>query len=930
VPARPALVVDDQAPPGPPPAERPRSRRLVASLVFVALVLIALGILGVNLFPDRVDAPRVPGVRLRDAQLIAHLTPTALSGQSSFLAAAPNGTLVVSDRVERRVLRFDSDGSLLSSWGPQLAPDVELGDPAGVAAGNDAWYVLDRTQPVIIRTDNSGVPQSRIDLRPFNLYGPNGIAVDAAGTLYIADTGGNRILVFGSDGKLLHAVGSAGGELGQLKQPMTVALASDGGLFVDDWENARIERFGPDFVAGRAWPLGYRAWGVAVDSLGRVYTPNTDRHTVDVFAPGGERLAEFAIGASGSSALDFPSQLVLSPDGSSLFVLGHDGLLRMSLETLALEPIQDSSGPSVLRELLGILGGIGIGLLLASAPVRRRLVGITFFGNFTAVSEPILEQPARRARTPRIVRGSPRMEDVAPLQLGRRTTTIALAVVVGVALLVRVVWLATLPTGVHGDEGATGIEAQHILRDGWIGPYSPLALGRPTGPMYLTAPVVALLGNTVVSIRLVPALAGTLTVLALFFMLRRTVGIAGALAGAGVLAVMNWHIHLSRVGFNLADWGLFVVLAAWTLVEAVQRREWRWWAVAGALAGLGVYMYQAHWLLLGVLGLFLLTVFRDLRWRHDPVSLSLRIGVMGAALLIVALPMVLWAADPTNGYFNSFNLVSAFTKPEWLSLTSPVARAAYLAMRYFSFWDRMCCHSSVDGVDGSGDAPVVPALMLALGVVGMVLGLVQRRSPLIVLSALVVVLMPLGAVVTIDGPARRSFAVAPFLALFVGIAAVELSALARRRGRMITWVTHGALAGLLLAIGVQNLDAYFVRFADSANDRWVFAADATDAALYMATLPADRHVYFLSDRWLVTYESVRFLAQNVASEDRSTEFGHYDLSVGGGTGVPVFILLGRYQASLPELQTLYPGGVTTAGGSPSNPSFIAYTGWPGT
>jgi 4-amino-4-deoxy-L-arabinose transferase-like glycosyltransferase/sugar lactone lactonase YvrE len=940
------------------------SRRAGGVLTLVTLVLILINIVGVDIWPHFADGPPTPGLRVLDTQLIAPLTPTA-SGQLAFLAIAPNGTLVVGDRVGRRILRFDSAGRELSAWGPSLAPDVDLRDPAGIAAGNGTLYVLDRAQSWILLLDDSGEVKDRIDLRPFNLYGPNGLAVDATGTLYVADTGGNRLLLFGPNGQFEKVVGGAGSALGQLKQPMSVATSPDGSVLVADWENARIERWGHDLQATNAWPIDFRPWGVAGDALGRIYVPNTNGGTIDVLAPGGNRLAHLKL-SSPENKLDLPSQVALSSDGSALFVLGRNGLLKISVETVVPAPTQTSDGGWVLLlgPLVGMLVGIGLGLLVGSMRVRRRfapsfrslgpwrrvvvptpsvdalqLTSLAAVARHGPVSSIVADDrpravpestPTGLARAPRIdaTRRSGHAERAGVFTPGRRVVAFSLAAIVLVALLLRVVQLDTVPDGMHGDEGATGLEALRILHEGWIGVYSPLALGRPTGPLYLTAPSVALLGNSILSVRIAPALAGTFTVIVLFALLRRSLGATTALVGAAVLAVMNWHIHLSRVGFNLATWDFFVVLASWVLFEALHRGDWRWWLAAGVLSGAGVYTYQAHWLLLAIVGLFLATLLLGPASRQDFARMLRQVGGLGVAVVASVAPLVLWAADPANGYFNSFNLVSVFTKPAWQSLASPVHELTYLADRYITYWDRMCCHTVVDGVDGTGAAPLVPLLLVGLAGVGIVLALIRRRGPLVVLGTLIVLLAPIGAVVTIDGPARRSFALVPFLAMFAGVAVVELWDLGHRRSRMVAWLTRASLAGLLLVIAFQNLEAYFGAFSGSAGERWVFAEEVTDAARYMAALPPDSHVYFLSDRWSVKYETVRFLAKNVTAEDDSTEFGGSGvegLHMDSAKGAPVVVLLGRYRRSaLAVLESAHPGGTITTGGPPEDPTFVVY------
>lgn len=121
---------------------------------------------------------------------------------------------------------------------------------------------------------------------------------------------------------------------------------------------------GPSRTPTTGWSTTFRPWGVAVDARGRVYVPEPDARRVVVYTPDGAQLAE--IGASGSPALDleFPSQVALSPDGSTLWILGHDGLARATFEELR-APAEDLTG----NPWPATLGG---GILLTVAALARR------------------------------------------------------------------------------------------------------------------------------------------------------------------------------------------------------------------------------------------------------------------------------------------------------------------------------------------------------------------------------------------------------------------------------------------------------------------------------------------------------------------------------------------------------------------------------
>jgi DNA-binding beta-propeller fold protein YncE len=71
---------------------------------------------------------------------------------------------------------------------------------------------------------------------------PAGIALDAAGDSYIADTLQNVVQEYGADGTLLHVWGGAGSYAGQFHHPGGIAVAPDGTIDVSDTENHRVQR----------------------------------------------------------------------------------------------------------------------------------------------------------------------------------------------------------------------------------------------------------------------------------------------------------------------------------------------------------------------------------------------------------------------------------------------------------------------------------------------------------------------------------------------------------------------------------------------------------------------------------------------------------------------------------------------------------------
>jgi 4-amino-4-deoxy-L-arabinose transferase-like glycosyltransferase/DNA-binding beta-propeller fold protein YncE len=907
----------------PPPCTRPRPRWLSRSRVLLADVLFGVTLLAIALAGQLTGSRPAAQIQSAPAQITAHFDGIVESGQSTGFAVAPDGSLAVVDRIRGVIIRLDASGQPVAEWGPSFGPGLDASNLAGITPDGTGWAVLDRGALRIIRLDSEGraLADRTIDLTPLETYGPNGLAVDPGGNLFMADTGRDRLVIFGFDGTVSGVLGDTGSDLGKFKQPMFLACTSDGGFFVTDWENSRVQHFDADRRPTAAWPVPVKAWGIAVDRMDRVYVPDADHKEVRIFSSDGAALAEIGADPSSAIQLDGMTQVGVSPDGQRLWVLGSNGLASVDLAPYAgLQPRANASS----RLPLGLLG---VALLLVAGvsgvwPRRGQLL------IWRSTSSPAINGRAT-VPVPSVPVASPVVSSRWPSSSRQMwIEVICLVLIVGIALFLRAHDLTTLPHGLHGDEADAGLEGQRILKQGWIGLYSPLALGRPTGPLYLTAISVALMGNTILAVRVIPSIMGVLTVLAVYVVVRRNGPAPLALLSAAVLAVMDWHIHLSRIAFHPATWGLVVVLAAGALLEATRGKHWWWWLVGGALAGTGVYFYQAGWLALAVFGVFVAVYLvvgclQDKRRRFRPVAILALAFAAGA--IVSTLPMAVWAANPDNGYFSSFDLVSSLTKPSYEQLPSTWERATYLGSRYLQFWDRICCHPQVDTIDGTGEAPIVPPLQIGLLVIGLLVALRWWRNPLAQMVIVFLLLAPIGSVVTVDGPARRVFELVPFLAVLTALAAYALLRLAFEHGLVVRLAASSLLAIIFGFVAYQNLHAYFDVFANSFGDKWVFAQESTESALYMAALPKGTRVYFYSARWSWQYETPKFLAPSVEGEDRSQEFSSAHVTDTSLTVRPAaFVLIGGYRGLLDELQARYPGGRTTYGGPQSDPTFVAY------
>jgi hypothetical protein len=286
--------------------------------------------------------------------------------------------------------------------------------------------------------------------------------------------------------------------------------------------------------------------------------------------------------------------------------------------------------------------------------------------------------------------------------------------------------------------------------------------------------------------------------------------------------------------------------------------------------------------------------------------------------------MAAWAAYPSHHYFDHIHRDTITATAGWQALDSPLSQLRFLAGRYFDVWARLTFRPEVDNVDATGVTAVVPLTMTLCAAAGIALSLWRRRSALVLFGLSLLLLAPLASVFTVDGVTRRTFVMAPFVAVFAAVGVVELARLVRERWPGTPWFGPALAAMFVAAMAWQNLYGYFGLFAGSPAERWVFVDDYVAAVTYIHSLPSGDYVYFYSERLSFNYEPRRYLAPDARGMDRSSQFGDGSIATEPGAGRPVFVLLGNYRSLLPAIRERYPGGATVTGPG-HDPSFIAYS-----
>lgn len=272
------------------------------------------------------------------------------------IAIGPDGSIYVADSRNHRIQRFAEDGTSLNVWGSFAdvlsgdAPQGTFNEPWGIAVGQDgSVYVTDtwnhRVQKFTAEGDfitmwgYFGAAEN-----PDGFWGPRGIIVDAENRVYIADTGNKRIAVFDSNGNFLTQFGEVGFELGQLDEPVGLAMGLNGEIYVSDTWNQRIQVFMPDsdkitYNAINSWDVvGWFGQSLenkpflATDNFGNVYTTDPEGFRILGFQPDGQFIMGWGDYSPGSDGFGLPADLAFdSNNGVWVSDAGNSMLLHYIL-----------------------------------------------------------------------------------------------------------------------------------------------------------------------------------------------------------------------------------------------------------------------------------------------------------------------------------------------------------------------------------------------------------------------------------------------------------------------------------------------------------------------------------------------------------------------------------------------------------------------
>ncbi|MCB0209427.1 MAG: hypothetical protein KDJ52_08860 [Anaerolineae bacterium] len=340
-----------------------------------------------------------------------------------------------------------------------------------------------------------------------------------------------------------------------------------------------------------------------------------------------------------------------------------------------------------------------------------------------------------------------------------------------VAALFRFYRIADYPLGLFFDPAINGLDAVRLMQRGGPVFFFPTNGGREALFMGLLIPFIDLFGTTPLSIRALTATISLLTVVLLIAFLRNiepreamdvskhpphptvqpllptSYSLLPLLAGFS-LAVLPWHIAVTRLGQRPILVPLFSIPIFWFFLKGWQSGQKRWFVMSGLFMGLEGYTYSAARLLPIILVLALLPEFLVNPLKRSAIKRTvLNLSLFLLTALVVYSPMA-WYLLNHPAQFTS----RAFSVMVWNFLDTPTDIITELGRNAGRVLGFFCCSGSPNPIFGYPGYPGLSFWLTPALVIGLIIAIKHWRDFFHRLVALWWLVGVFASIVAIEAP----------------------------------------------------------------------------------------------------------------------------------------------------------------------------------
>jgi YD repeat-containing protein len=226
------------------------------------------------------------------------------------VALGPEGSLWVADRTNNRVEEFDREGEFIEAFGE------EVNKTAVEAGGSEAEKSL------CAAASGDACQAGKADSAKGALKRPASLAIDTEGDIWVADRGNSRIEEFDMKGKYLSQFGAKGSGKGQFLEPEGLAIDSHGNIWVADTYNGRVQEFSQadeliQVVGSYGAAPGQMGepTGIDIGPWGHVWVADWQNNRVEEFTDKGKFIRQFGTEGTANGQFERPDGIAIDDRG---------------------------------------------------------------------------------------------------------------------------------------------------------------------------------------------------------------------------------------------------------------------------------------------------------------------------------------------------------------------------------------------------------------------------------------------------------------------------------------------------------------------------------------------------------------------------------------------------------------------------------------
>jgi 4-amino-4-deoxy-L-arabinose transferase-like glycosyltransferase len=466
-----------------------------------------------------------------------------------------------------------------------------------------------------------------------------------------------------------------------------------------------------------------------------------------------------------------------------------------------------------------------------------------------------------------------------------RNTNVLLFLILGLATVLRLWSINTVPVSLFGDELDLGYHAYSILKTGkdymgnpWPLHFHSIAEWRTPLYLYSAVPTVALFGISPFGVRLPAVIFGVVGVFGIYLLVKELLSYKQAavkshpraLLAALLMAISPWHIQYSRAGFEVTELLAFLIFGLYFFFRALRLNGRGLW-MSVILLCFTPWIYSTAKLYTPLLFIFLFFV-----WRREIFTFPLRRLVRAVIVaLVIGLPIAF--STLYGGGTERLSYISIFTDPTVVpeigtsrlnDLTvrgeAVLGSTPTLVDRYFHnkfiVWGNVILRNYFNtfslsflfnhgdpnlrhSIHGMGQFFAVEVFALLIGLYFFVVGNIDRRIKALILFMLIAGTLP--SSITRDGGnhATRLILILPPLILLISVGLVGTWRMLSGRWKIVFLAVY---SGLLLVNVFSYVHNYYVHYPWDSERWWHYGFRESISAIKEVDRDYDKVIISMS------------------------------------------------------------------------------------